>query len=281
MKFIRQLLSLFSVILAGSVAMVALRTVYQAALPERPPYTEGQQRLVAGLADDVQHWLADTLPAGQTRAVFANLGHDDFAFVSGPVRAAIWRSGRFDLAPRGFEERLRQRIGWTVPHWTPGPAAADHARARHAAVVIDGNVEELTDSPSPMLRAHLEIVRPATGEVVAARDFAIQPHAPLGALNRRLARAVPPNLRILAWIAIVLLLPLAVYPFARELLVDGSNGMILLVLLLLVAVDVAAAYLLYAGHVQGWMGGVATLAIFGLSFGLNAQYLSWIKTHQA
>src|ERR1035438_4749155 len=80
MKFIRQLLSLFSVILFGSVAMVALRVVYQAALPERPPYTQGQQRLVAQLADDVQTWLA-ALPPSQTRAVLGNLDHDDFGFV--------------------------------------------------------------------------------------------------------------------------------------------------------------------------------------------------------
>src|ERR1700676_2353648 len=156
MKVIRQLLSLFSVILFGSVAMVALRVVYQAALPERPPYTQGQQRLVAQLADEVQNWL-DALPPSQTRAVFGNLDHDDFGFVGGAIRGAIWRSGRFDLAPRGFAERFRQRIGWTLPHWNSGAAVQDYARSRQASVAIAGSVLELTDAPQPTLQAHLEI----------------------------------------------------------------------------------------------------------------------------
>lgn len=281
MKLIRQLLSLFSVIVVGSVTMVALRTVYQAARPERPPYTVEQQRLATGLAGEVQHWVGDALPPSQTRAVFANLDHDDFALVSGPVRNALWQSGRFDLVSRGFLERLRDRIGWTIPHWTPGPAVACYAQSRHAALAIEGSVQELTAAPTATLKAHLDIVRPATGEIVASRDFTLQPKAPLGALDRRLAEAVPPHLGILAWVAVVLLLPLAVYPFARDLLLDGSNGVILLVLLALVAIDVASAYLLYVGHVGGWMGSVLTLVIFGACFGLNAQYLTWIKQQHA
>lgn len=275
------MLSLFSVIFFGSVAMVALRTVYQAALPERPPYTEGQQRLVTELADGVQAWVEHALPPSQTRAAFANLDHDDFGFVSGPIRDALWRTGRFDVAPRGFAERLRRRIGWTIPHWSAGATVDNYARSQHATVAIEGSVLELTAAPQPMLRVHLEIIRPFSGEIVAARDFTVQPQTPLGQLDRRIASALPAHMGLLAWVALVLLLPLAVFPFARELLVDGSNALVLLVLLILVALDVASAYWLYAGHVEGWMGSVLTLVILGLSFGLNAQYLTWIKEQEA
>lgn len=281
MKLIRSLLSLFSVVLLGSVAMVALRTVYQAALPERPPYTEGQQRLVASLGHEVEDWLDAALPPSQARAVFANLDHDDFGFVSGPVRDAIWHTGRFDLAPRGFAERLRQRIGWTIPHWSGDAAVANYARSHQAALAIEGSVVELADSPQPTLKAHLAVVRPHSGEIVAARDFTLQPRTPLASFDRRLAFIVPPHDGLLAWVALILLLPLAVYPFARELLIDAGNGIVLGVLLLLVALDVGSAYLLYAGHIEGWIGSVLTLAIFALSFGLNAQYLTWIKKLQA
>lgn len=280
MKFIRQVLTLFSVILFGSIAMVALRTVYQAALPERPPYTQAQERLVAQLSGEVRQWLEE-LPAGQTRAVFANLDHDEFAFVSAPVRDAIWRSGRFDLAPRGFLERLRRRIGWTTPHWSGAPDVAAYARAHHAEVAIDGSVAQLTDAPAPELRVHLEITRPSGGETIAARDFELHAEAPFGAVGRSLFVAPPLQLRLLAWFALVLLVPLALFPFARDLLVDGSNGLILGVLLVLVALDVGSATLLFANQVEGWLGAVLTLVIFGLSFGLNAQYLTWIKRQAA
>lgn len=280
MKFIRQLLSLFSVILFGSVAMVALRTVYQAALPERPPYTQGQERLVAQLTHDVQDWL-DALPPSQTRAVFGNLNHDDFGFVGGPVRDAIRRSGRFDLARPGFPERLRERIGWTLPHWTSGAEVRDYARSEHAEIAIDGSVLQLTDAPQPTLQVHLEITRPATGEIVAARDFSVEPRNPFTLADHRLASSIPTHLRVLAWVALVLLLPLAILPFARDLLVEGSNGAILAALLFLVALDVGAAYLLYANNVDGWMGTVLTLVIFAVSFGLNAQYLTWMKEQHA
>ncbi|HEY3755847.1 MAG TPA: hypothetical protein VGL42_06835 [Opitutaceae bacterium] len=280
MKFIQQVLTLFSVILFGSIAMVAFRTVYQAALPERPAYTPAQERLVAQLSGEVRDWLGE-MPAGQTRAVFANLDHDDFAFVSAPVREAIWRSGRFDLAPRGFVERLRQRIGWTSPHWSGASAVAAHARIHHADVAIAGSVTQLTDAPESTLNVRLEITRPASGETIATRDFALRASVPLGAVGRSLLVAPSAPKRMLAWVALVLLLPLALFPFARDLLVDGSNALILGVLLALVALDVGSATLLYANQVEGWMGAVLILVIFGVCFGLNAQYLTWIKRQAA
>lgn len=280
MKFIRQTLSLFSVILFGSIGVVALRVTYQAVRPERPPYTQTDERMVSALSRQVEAWLA-TLPPSETRAVYGNLGHDDFGFVGGPLRATLWRSGRFDLAPRGLFERLRDRIGWTAPHWASGAEIAAYARSRHAEVAIDGDVLELADGPKPALRVQLEITRPASGEVIAARQFSVEPGTALAGFGVPLTSSLPAELRVLAWIALVLLLPLAVLPFARDLLVDGSNGAICFTLFVLVALDVASAYVLYADRFAGWFGTVLAVAIFGLSLGLNAQYLTWMKEQHA
>jgi hypothetical protein len=228
------------------------------------------------LGQQVQDWLP-SVPAEGGRAVFGNLASDDFGLVSRPVRAGIWRSARFDLVSRGVLERVRDRINWTIPVWGVGEDLRDYARFHHAQWAIGGTVLRLADDPQRILQVRLEVIEVATGRLVTSHEFTVQPSG----VDRAVARVVPVRLpaqvRIMLWLGLVVLLPLCVLPFARDLLVDGSNTAILLTLLALVGLDVIGAYLLYLSGYDNLIGITVGLAVFGLSLAFNLKYLTVMK----
>jgi len=124
----------------------------------------------------------------------------------------------------------------------------------------------------------LEVMEVATGRMVASHDFTVQPNG----VDRVAARVVPVRLpghvRIMLWIGLVVLLPLCVLPFARSLLVDGSNTAIFLTLIGLVGLDVIGAYLLYLSGYDNGLGITVGLAVFALSLAFNVKYLTVMKT---
>lgn len=275
-KLLRSVFGLFSVLIVVSSAVRVLGWVYGALTPEPLPYSESQRHAVQETSQRVQAW-ASTLTVGHQTAVFGNLAHDPFGFVSGPIHDALWRSGRFDLLPRGFWERLRARMGWTEPCWPAGPSLVDYGRARGAELAIGGAVVNLADNPKPALDVRLEIVEVATGRPLAVKDFVLETSTIGRLLNRPASPGYPSRDDILLWLAIILILPLGVLPFARPLLVEGSNAAILLTFFGLVAFDVFSAYLLYAGQCAGWLGAGLIVALSALCLALNYRYLVFLK----
>jgi len=273
---IMKLLRFLGFLVGTAVALATLWAFYGTVSPEKPPYSDHQRQMAEDLGQAVQDWLP-TIPASGGRAVFGNLESDDFGLVSHPVRAALWRSARFDLAGRGVLERVRERINWTIPVWEVGEDLSDYARHHHARWAIGGTVLRLADDPQRILQVRLDVVEVATGRMVASHDFTVQPNGVDRAVARVVPVRLPAHVRIMLWIGLVVLLPLCVLPFARDLLVDGSNTAILLTLLGLVGLDVIGAYLLYLSGYDNWLGIGVGLAVLALSLAFNLKYLTVMK----
>jgi hypothetical protein len=271
-----KLLRFLGFLVGIAVAAATLWAFYGTVAPEKPPYSENQRQMAADVGQEVQQWLSAT-PVGTGRAVFGNLESDDFGLVSAPVRAGIWRSARFDLAGRGWLERMRDRIHWTVPTWSVGEDLRDYARWRHAQWAIGGSVVRLADDPHRILQVRLEVVDVASGRVAATHEFTVQPSGVDRLVTRVVPVRLPAHVRVMMWVALVLLLPLIVLPFARDLLVDGSNTAILLTLVALVGLDVIGAYLLYLNGYDNWFGTGLGLAVIALSLVFNLKYLTVMK----
>ena len=271
-----KLLRILGFLVGTAVAFATLWAFYGTVTPEKPPYSDNQRQMAEDLGQDVQQWLP-TISASGGRAVFGNLESDDFGLVSYPVRAAIWRSARFDLVGRGWLERVRERIHWTVPAWGVGEDLHDYALGRHAQWAIGGTVLRLADDPQRILQVRIEVLNVASGQIVATRDFTVQPNGVARIVARVAPVRLPAHVRFMLWIALVLLLPLSVLPFARNLLVDGSNTAILFTLLALVGLDVIGAYLLYLNGYNNWFGTGLGLAVVALSLAFNLKYLTVMK----
>jgi len=275
-KLLRHLFELFSVLIVVYSGIRILGWIYGAMTPEPLPYSESQRHAAQETGQQVQAWLS-TLPLERQSVVFGNLAHDPFGFVGNPVRNAIWRSGRFDLAPRTFWERLRLRMGWTLPCWPAGESLIAYGRSRGTELAIGGSVLGFADEPKPELEVGVEIVEIATGHTVASKNFVLRSSAIGRLLDPPVSSSSPAPGAVLLWLAAILFLPLGIMPFARPLLIEGSNFAILLTLFGLVAFDVGSAYVLYAGRCAGWPGAALILLLFGLSLALNFKYLTFMK----
>ncbi|MCC5840623.1 MAG: hypothetical protein JJT96_10910 [Opitutales bacterium] len=117
---------------------------YLIVAPSEPPYTGRQEAMARQAAAEVARALGE-LPLPREGAVFANLRGDDFGFVSYPLYEAVFRSDVFFLADRSFGEKLRKRIGWTLPTAGDPSEVARRAESRGARFVVGGELERLRE----------------------------------------------------------------------------------------------------------------------------------------
>jgi len=276
LSWIRLLVSLRGFLPVAAVAGM-LWALHTCLMPERPRYSGAQVRLVEQAAHEAARWAA-ALPAGCPRTVFGNLENDRFGFVASGVRDALARSGRVDLVDRGFGERLRELISWTTPVTAGAANLARLARRCDAACGIGGRVLQFADTPSEaLLVVELEAVDAASRQVLASRRLVLRDSL-LSLGNGDGPPSVPT--RLLLWLVLLLLLPVAVVPFSARLFSEGTHLEILAVLIALIALDVLAAYFLFLRHFSGFIAVLLSLAAFGVSAFFNVRVLGFLKERQ-
>ena len=258
---------------------------YQVVRPTEPGVTAAQMEAVEELSGEAAGWaIAIELP--RARAVFLPLERDPFAIVSDPLRHAFWRSDRFNLVDYSLMEKFCRFIHWKRPTVGSRRKAAEIARRRDCQYAIWGRLREFSDVEG-LSRAVvlLEVIDAANASPLAAKTLSVQKRgsARLVPLGRDAADGVYGlsfATRLLIWIAVTLLLPLASYPFSKQVLAGDSNAAILALLITLVAVSTGVAYLLFAFGSGTIFAGLILLMAFTLALFYNWHALDKIKTTQ-
>lgn len=130
-----RILRLFGLAIVAS----ALWLAYCAVAPEAPDYTPTHTELARRAARESVAWFR-ALDLAPEKTFFGTLGHDDFGFVSEPIRRGIRQLDKVELAQRGFCERCRQCVGWTVPTYADSAALLAAAKPLGCRYAVGGRV---------------------------------------------------------------------------------------------------------------------------------------------
>lgn len=271
---------------SGTVWLVlvasALYAAYEVVRPEEPSLTAGKEQLLDRFSSDLQARLQQVRVA-RGGCVIAGLDRDDFGRVTDAARKVVLHSDLFDLKQRSIEEKFRRRIQWTVPTMATREAAVRYGARRKADYVVRGRVDQFRDiAGRAELSGEIIITSIASGEDVLVYPFRVERSGvtSLAAPGEKGAGATGwikgAGLRLIGWLLFVILFPLPFFGVIKRVVLDGSNWVILLTLLILTAAGLAAARILF-----GW-GGVGQMILLllaaGISFGYNWRFMDLIKT---
>ena len=260
--------------------------VFRFAAPTPPEYTVRQWAMARELAEKAGDWVSD-LELGPGRAIFGNLARDEFGAVSGQIRLAVWRSDRFTLLDRDLEEKIRERIGWSLPADASVRESAQHARSRGARFAIGGEVLRFVDLPHErILHARLYIWDTTARAVVAEKKLEIN-HNPAAANS--VVRVVgafsrvggPITYRLCVWVMTTGLLPFVLLLWRKHWVADAENGTILLMLLGLTMASSWAGFLLVYSATDPFWGGLLLLLLILGGAGYHFGCLSWMRRWSA
>lgn len=261
------------------LAVVLIWPVYLAMVPSRPHYTVRQMRLVDALSKEVAQW-AGTLVMERDRAVFGIFQRDPFGTVSLPVREAVWRADCFDLIDRGFSEKLRERLRWTLPMYVLDKELLTLGLRCKARYALGGEVASFQDdSRKGQLRAHLVIWDVTLGSQVAQKDFVISdPPNSTNAPRETPARihSIPITQKMFGWMVLCGLLPFLA-AVRRSILTESSNLTRLVILLLLILLSGLAAYFLVVSDLEPFWSGAIMLCIVPLSALYHWKALAFLR----
>lgn len=267
-----------------AVAAAAVWGAWEVARPTQPAPTARQQAMIAEVAREANLW-AGRLDIPREATAFLTFGRDRFALVSDPVRDALHRTDRFELADFTLWEKALRKVEWDLPMVAGRRDAREAAAARDCTFAVWGRVNELSDiSGRARIEVSIEMVEAATGCVIAHRTFEIneQPLASV-AVPQEIqppggpAGGWPFATRALVWLAAVALLPLIAWPVVRHIVTGESNAAILALLALFVIAGVGAAYGLLAHGMSQWTAGIALAVAFALALAYNWHAMSIIK----
>ncbi len=208
------------------------------------------------LVEDAARQLAERLPAapsGRPSLVVARFESDPTGVVTEAVRRAIDRAGRYAVRPASLWENVKRELGIENDELALEAAVTAAGSRLDSEYLVAGRVRSLaarTDRDEAVLEAILVETREPSQPVSLTAEV-VHDRGRSQAAARVTSYAWP--IRLVAWLALVLLLPLALAPWLHRALARQSNAVNLGLLLGLAFVGTAAAYAMMGFQLErGW-----------------------------
>ena len=270
--------------LVGTLALVGYLTAQAWAYlgPRKPVVSALRQQVAASLLPLIVADLSQNKRDVQSVAFF-HLANDASDYVSDQLRAALEQSGVVALIDRPLGEKLEKLLKVPVSSVAELEPAVRAARGRGVKGVLFGRVDKF-ESVGGAARIDLELTlaNVETHEVVFTRHYSKD--TGLHPLN---AAAVEDTVhqwggasRFLAWVVIVLLLPVFTISFIRAMVRRESNRSNAFTLGVYTAADTVLAWLVLGAGLSGWLsvglfllavGGALAYHVFIMTFALRME----------
>jgi hypothetical protein len=265
--------------LTAAVFSFLLWQMYLAVVPSRPEHSERQLRMVAELCRQAAAWLVAANPE-HDRAVFGNLAGDPFGGVSLPLWAALSRTERLQIEDRPFTEKLRERLLWTLPTFSPEDGLPEFAGRRHVRYAIGGEASNFSDDGRQgRLAVRLVLWDASQSAKLAEKEFLILDPPPSEKTVTGLETERPPvpfTYRLFGWLIVAGALPLLCV-IRRRAFIQAGNGLLLAMLLGLIVVSALLAYLFVARTMSPLWGGALMTLVLPLSTIYHAKALVFLR----
>jgi hypothetical protein len=211
------------------------------------------------------------------RVVLVHFDNDPTDYFSNALRRQIESKGVLDLQDKTFIEKLRDKLSLRQPAFYSPSAAADIAKRTDADGALTGALKTFESYPGG---AKIEVVYDlvsANGNIVYSGQYVkdtssifLQPDSgetdshPGGWLKR-----------VMAYILLVLLLPVFTITFIRSMVKRRSNGRNAFVLVIYTLADAVFAWFLIGLSLNGYLPLIIFLAAVAAAFAYNIRIMTF------
>ncbi len=206
---------------------------------------------------------------------FAN---DPTDYFTNQFRATVEHGGSFDLRDRTLGEKISDTLGQRSTAYGTKETALARAKSLAAPAVIFGTIHTFeSDGTSATLDAEVTLANVSTGEILFTKRYNkdTTPFTALAAGVASITLGIPWYQRLVAWILIVVLLPVFTIAFIRTMVRKKSNRSNAFVLAVYTVAAVLLAYLAGVCGFSSWWSSAFFLLLAAGAFAYNVAFMSF------
>ncbi len=254
------------ILLVGSLAWLG----WDSLGPRKPEAGPARRELAGEMTPEMLHDLHEN--RGSVRnAALLHLRNDPTDYITNSLRSTIEHSGIFDLRDTTSAYKARSLFRMRHRTYDTLDKALERGRSLDAESVIFGTVHAFESSPEgAVVDIEITLAETASGDTLLNKRYNRKlPASALSAVSGvRAGSAATWLTRLLAWVLIVLLLPVVSISFIRAMVRKESNGINVSMLGIYTAFDVLLAFLLLGAAPASWV----TLAVILIAGGAALFY---------
>jgi len=207
-----------------------------------------------------------------------HLVNDPSDYVTDRLRAQIEQNGVLNLLDRTFWEKVRNLLRLSHTSYGNLETALQQGRKLKADTVLFGSVGRFeSGAADAVIDLELTLARTSDGAVLLTKRYGKE--MTVGLLSQPFVQeqvqALRPAQRFLAWVVIVLMLPIFTIGFIRAMVRKESNKVNAFTLGTYTAVDALLAYILLGAALTGWFSVLLFLIAVGAAFAYNYTIMSF------
>jgi len=187
--------------------------------------------------------------------VLLHFGNDPSDYFTERLRETIEQRGILDLRDRTFTEKVRKQLTLRISSPSSAEEAIEHGASAESQGVLFGDIASFESTPDgAVLDVTYHLADVKTGKVIYTgtfKDGTGDTNVSLAAVKEAVQK-FPWFQRGLAWLVLVLLLPVFTIVFIRTMLRKKSNRTNAFILAIYTLVDAILAFLLVGAALSGW-----------------------------
>ena len=206
---------------------------------------------------------------------FAN---DPSDYFTDTLRSSIEQSGTLDIVDRSAGEKLRNVLRLRQLSYASKEDAAAFGKKRGVNGVLFGRIQQFESfSGGAKIEVEVTLIDSASGDVIFAKRYSKDTSlaAVAGPAIKEEVEKVPWVTRGLAWLVVVLLLPVFTISFIRAMVRKESNRLNGFTLAVYTVVDAILAFLLVGAALTAVVPVVIFMGAAGCALAYNVHVMGW------
>ncbi|HUW35573.1 MAG TPA: hypothetical protein VM223_28515 [Planctomycetota bacterium] len=233
------------------------------------------------LADELVATIADDIRVSQPvvrQAALLHFENDPSDYFTDRLRAVIEQNGTFNLTDRTAADKLRNVLQLRHPAYGSKDDACTRGRKLGVPGVIYGTIYSFESfSGGAKIDVDVTVADPASDDVIFQKRYSKDTTlAALAgpAVQEKMAK-VPWVTRGLAWLVVVMLLPVFTIGFIRTMVRKESNRVNGFTLAIYTIADAILAFLLVGAALTWWLPVVVFAAAVAAALAYNVKVMGW------
>jgi len=263
----------------GSITLVAYVAWmgWQHLGPRKPEIGPVRKRL----ADDIVPGIVQEMAGAQKavrQAALLHFENDPTDYFTERLRAEIEQTGAFDLQDRAVGEKMRGLLNLRHASYASMEDATSRGRSLDAAGVVFGVLHAFNSiSGGAKIDVTVTVADSKSGDVIFTKRYEkdISLASLAGPLVQEEVRRAPWVTRGLAWLVIVLLLPVFTISFIRSMVRKESNRSNAFTLAIYTVADAILAFLLVGGALTSLLPVLFFIAAVAAALAYNVKVMGW------
>ena len=262
-----------TLLLAGYIAWLGWENLGTPKPEIGSPRKELAEKAISNIVEDIRASRGNI-----RRVALLQFGNDSAGHFTDMLRGSIEQTGVLDLRDRTLAEKARKALNAERQSYPSAEEAVARGRELGTQGVLFGTVHAFESySSGATIDVEVNLADVATGHSVLSKRYSLENSlgSSVAASVQESTRRFPWFQRLLAWLLLVLLLPVFTLGFIRAMIRKGSNRANVFVLSIYTLADVLLAWLLVGAVLNSWWTVLPFILAVAAAFAYNVRIMTF------